>query len=316
MFISNHDLGLLAILLTYSGAPGLIASFVLARSITGGLDRLTTAVRRTATGEPDARVAVDTADELGALGAAFNRIAEQAEAAERERHANETARRTLLAAVSYDLRTPLSAICVMLEVIEDGIADDDLTIARYHHAMQAEVSRLSTLIDDRFELTQVEAGALQLSLERTDIAALISDMLEAMQAEANRDGISLRAEVAPNLEPVSADGQKLYRLLLNLITNALRHTPRDGNVTLIAQNSEPGVAITIADTGEGIAPDDLPHVFERFIRGDKSRSRAGGDAELGLAIARGTVEAQGRRIWVERRPGQETAFTFTVPRPA
>ncbi len=314
MFISNHDLALLAVLLTYSGALGLVASFVLARSITGGLEKLNAAVRRMATGESSARVAVDTADEVGALGTAFNRMAEQAETAERGRLENETARRALLAAVSHDLRTPLSAIRVMLEAIEDGVADDEQTITRYHRAMHAEVSRLSTLIDDLFELTQIEAGALRLSLERTDIASLISEMLEAMQAEADREGIGLMASVDVGLQPVNADGQKLFRVLLNLITNALRHTPRDGTVTLIARESEPGVAITIADTGEGIASEDLPHVFERFYRGDKSRSRAGGGAGLGLAIARGIVEAHGGTIGVESLPGQGTAFTFTLPR--
>ncbi len=316
MFISNHDLALLAILLSYSGILGMIASFVLARSITGGLAKLNAGVRRMATGQSGVRVAVDTADEVGALGIAFNTMAEQAEVAERQRRENETARRSLLAAVSHDLRTPLSAIRVMLEAIEDRVVEDEQTIDRYHHSMQAEVARLSTLIDDLFELTQIEAGALRLTMEHTDVADLIAEMLEAMRAEAEREGVLLQAEVMPNLQPIDADGQKLYRVLLNLITNALRHTPRDGTVTLSARECGADVAITIADTGEGISAEDMPHVFERFYRGDKSRSRAGGGAGLGLAIARGIVEAHGGRIWVESMPGQGTAFTFTLPHPA
>jgi signal transduction histidine kinase len=316
MFISKHDLLLLAALLSYAAIPALFAAFALAGSITGGLARLTDAVGRMANGETGVRVEVGTADEVGALGAAFNSMAARVEAADRQRRETDEARRALLAAVSHDLRTPLAAIRVMLEAIEDGVVEDLQTVERYHHAMQAEVSRLSTLIDDLFELTRIEAGALRLTMERMDISDLFAETMEAMRAEADRAGVAFSVELAPDLRPLTADTQLVYRVLRNLITNALRHTPPDGSVTLRADEMGEAVAITVADTGEGIAAEDLPHVFERFYRGDKSRSRAGGGAGLGLAIARGIVEAHGGSIRVESAPERGTAFTFTLPRTA
>jgi two-component system sensor histidine kinase BaeS len=301
-------------LLCYAGVLGVLASYAVAGSITGGLARLTEAVRRMAGGESGVRVSVETADEVGALAAAFNTMAVQVEAAERQRREMDDARRALLAAVSHDLRTPLSAIRVMLEAIEDGVVEDVHDVERYHHVMQGEVERLSRLIDDLFELSQIEAGAVRLTWETTYVAELIAETVEAMRAEADRAGVMLCAELS--LDPpiaMQADPQKLYRVLSNLIANALRYTPPGGTVTLGAQPVTAGLAIAVADTGEGIAPEDLPRVFERFYRGEKSRSRAGGGAGLGLAIARGLVEAHGGTIAVESILGQGTTFTVTLP---
>jgi signal transduction histidine kinase len=298
MFISHKDSLVLAALLGYAALLAVAASSALAGSITAGLARLTEAVQRMAGGESGVRVAVQTADEVGALGEAFNRKAAQLEAAERARQEMERARRHLLAAVSHDLRTPLSAIRVMLEAIEDGVADDPETIERYHRAMQGEVARLSGLIDDLFELSQIEAGALGLRLERASIGDLVVETVEAMRAEADRAGVRLLYDGAERLPPIAADMQKLHRVLANLLANAVRHTPAGGEVRLSATACDGAIEIAVADSGEGIAPDDLPHVFERFFRGDRSRSRASGGAGLGLAIARGLVQAHGGRAAV------------------
>lgn len=313
MFISHKDSLVLAALLGYAALLAVAASSALAGSITAGLARLTEGVQRMAGGESGVRVAVRTADEVGALGEAFNRMAAQLEAAERSRREMESARRQLLAAVSHDLRTPLSAIRVMLEAIEDGVADDAETIERYHRAMQGEVARLSGLIDDLFELSQIEAGALGLRLERASIGDLIVETVEAMRAEADRAGIHLRYTIAGALPPINADMQKLHRVLANLLANAVRHTPAGGDVQLSAMACDGTIAIAVADSGEGIAPEDLPHVFERFFRGDRSRSRASGGAGLGLAIARGLVQAHGGSIAVESQPGEGATFTLRLP---
>lgn len=313
MFISHKDSLVLAALLGYAALLGVAAASALAGSITAGLARLTEAVQRTAGGESGVRVAVHTADEVGALGEAFNRLAAQLEAAERARSEMEGARRQLLAAVSHDLRTPLSAIRVMLDAIEDGVADDAETIERYHHAMQGEVARLSGLIDDLFELSQIESGAIGLRLERASIGDLIVETVEAMRAEADRAGVRLHYELADALPPIAADMQKLHRVLANLLANAVRHTPDGGDVRLGASADNGVIAIVVADSGEGIAPEDLPHVFERFFRGDRSRSRASGGAGLGLAIARGLVQAHGGSIAAESRPGVGATFTVRLP---
>ncbi|HZQ35227.1 MAG TPA: ATP-binding protein [Dehalococcoidia bacterium] len=313
MFISHKDSQVLAALLGYAALLAVAASSALAGSITAGLARLTEGVQRMAGGESGVRVAVRTADEVGALGEAFNRMAAQLEAAERARQEMESARRQLLAAVSHDLRTPLSAIQVMLEAIEDGVVDDPETIERYHRAMQSEVARLSGLIDDLFELSQIESGALGLRLERASIGDLIAETVEAMRAEADRAGVRLLYNATATLPPIAADMQKLHRVLANLLANAVRHTPAGGEVRLSAAACEGGIAIVVRDSGEGIAPQDLPHVFERFFRGDRSRSRSSGGAGLGLAIARGLVHAHGGSIAVESQPGHGATFTVRLP---
>ncbi len=313
MFISHKDSLVLAALLSYAALLAVAASSALAGSITAGLARLTEGVQRMAGGESGVRVAVRTADEVGSLGEAFNRMAAQLEAAEGARREMENARRQLLAAVSHDLRTPLSAIRVMLEAIEDGVADDPETIERYHRAMQGEVARLSGLIDDLFELSQIEAGALGLRLARASIGDLVVETVEAMRAEAGRAGVRLRYDCPETLPPIEADMQKLHRVLANLLANAVRHTPAGGDVRLSASERDGAIVIAVADSGEGIAPADLPHVFERFFRGDRSRSRASGGAGLGLAIARGLVQAHGGSIDVESRPGEGATFTVRLP---
>jgi signal transduction histidine kinase len=313
MFISHHDLVLLGLLLAYACALAMVATFALATSITWGLRRLTVAVRSMADGGTGVRVRVTTADEIGALGDAFNRMVEQVEAAARQRRDMDEARRGLFAAVSHDLRTPLAAVRAMLEAIEDGVVDDPQTIARYHRTMLAEVDRLSRLIDDLFELTRIEAGALTPARQRIDLADLLGETVEAMQAEAGRAGVTLAAHLDPELPPIEADPQMIHRVVLNLLTNALRHTPCGGRVLVSAYSVGASVAVEVADTGEGIGPEHLPHVFERFYRGDRSRSRAGGGTGLGLAIARGLVEMHGGTIGVESTLNEGSTFRFTLP---
>ncbi|MHB8575152.1 MAG: sensor histidine kinase, partial [Dehalococcoidia bacterium] len=269
MFISHHDVVVLAALLSYAGVLALVAAAMVAGSITSGLSRLIDAVGHMAGGQTGVRVEVRTADEVGALGHAFNLMAERLETASELQREMDEARRTLLAAVSHDLRTPLAAIRVMLEAIEDGVVEDTQTIDRYHRSMQGEVERLSRLIDDLFELSQIEAGALRLNFDRTDLAELIAETVEAMQAEAGKASVELSVAGASGPLDVTADSQKLHRVLSNLAGNALRHTPPGGAVRVSAAQHDGMVTVMVADTGEGIAAEDLPHVFERFYRGDK-----------------------------------------------
>jgi two-component system, OmpR family, sensor histidine kinase SaeS len=235
----------------------------------------------------------------------------------REREADE-ARRDLVAAVSHDLRTPLASVRALIEAVADGVVDDPETRARYLASARGEVTKLGRLVDDLFELARIDAGLLQLELEETSLHDLVSDTLSSFGPEAERRGIRLVGEVSPEVDPVLASPSKLQRVLYNLVSNALRHTPADGTVFLRAEPEEGAVRVEVADTGEGIAPEDLPRVFERSFRGERSRSSHGiGDdsgAGLGLAIARGLVEAHGGKINVESRLGEGSRFTFTLQR--
>jgi signal transduction histidine kinase len=201
----------------------------------------------------------------------------------------------------------------MVEAIVDGVVTDEATVRRYLETIGGEVDRLSQLIDDLFELSQIDAGQLRLQLERGSLRDLISDTLRSTSARAERAGVRLVGEVDPALPPVRLDPARIQRVLDNLVGNALRHTPAGGRVELSAVELPKEVEVTVRDSGEGIAPTDAERVFESFYRGERERSRSAG-AGLGLTIARGIVSAHGGRIWVESRPGEGATFRFTLPR--
>ncbi|MFN8511189.1 MAG: ATP-binding protein [Chloroflexia bacterium] len=312
MFFNTHDLGLLAVLLLFALTPGIAVSTLLGGRIAGAVDSLSAGAAAMARGDLTTRVRADGVAELRALAESFNSMAAQLEVAARERAETERARRDLIAAVSHDLRTPLASLRALAEALDDGVVDDPEGIRRYLRLMTGETERLNMLIDDLFELARLESGALRLDRTPSPVQDLISEALERMTAQAGRKGLQLAGEVIGDPPPVLIDGQQVTRVLLNLVQNAIRHTPADGSVTLRAARAEDGVLVEVRDTGEGIGADDLPRVFDRFYRGDPARTREAG-AGLGLAIARGIVEAHGGRIWVESAPGQGTLFAFTLP---
>jgi signal transduction histidine kinase len=318
MFISSHDLSILLTMLLFAAVLTVGFSLRAAVPLARRIERLRLGTARLAEGDLGAKVKVEGHDELAALADDFNRMAATLEQARmREREADE-ARRDLVAAVSHDLRTPLASVRALIEAVADGVVDDPETRARYLASARGEVTKLGRLVDDLFELARIDAGLLQLELEETSLHDLVSDTLSSFGPEAERRGIRLVGEVSPEVDPVLASPSKLQRVLYNLISNALRHTPADGTVFLRAQPQEGAVRVEVADTGEGIAPEDLPRVFERSFRGERSRSSHGvgedSGAGLGLAIARGLVEAHGGKIDVESRLGGGSRFTFTLQR--
>jgi signal transduction histidine kinase len=320
MFISSHDLSILLTMLLFAAVLAVGFSMRAAVPLARRIERLRLGTARLAEGELGANVKVEGYDELAALAEDFNRMAAALEQARmREREADE-ARRDLVAAVSHDLRTPLASARALIEAVADGVVDDPETRARYLASARGELAKLGRLVDDLFELARLDSGVLRLEMEKTSLRDLVSDTLSSFGPEAERRGIKLVGEVSPEVDPVLANPSKLQRVLYNLMSNALRHTPADGTVFLRAQPEEDVVRVEVADTGEGIAPEGLPRVFERSFRGEKSRSSSetGDDAGagLGLAIARGLVEAHGGTISVESRLGEGSRFSFTLQRSA
>ena len=314
MFISAHDLGLLAVLLLFSGIVSVAFAASLSADMVRAVGELAAGARRLAGGDLGERVRVHGDDELAELGRAFNAMAARLAEAQAAREEVEEARRHLIAAVSHDLRTPLASVRAMVEAIDDGVVTDQETIDSYIRSIHGEVGHLSQLIDDLFELSRLDAGALSLHLEPGSLRDLLSDTLEVLQPQASQKGLRLTGQVASDLPPVMMDVARIQRVLYNLVQNAIRHTPADGTIVLEARDEGKSVRVDVADTGEGVAPSDLPHVFERFYRGEKSRARGQGGAGLGLAIARGLVEAHGGRIWVQNRPEQGACFSFALPK--
>jgi signal transduction histidine kinase len=318
MFISGHDLSLLLTMLTFAAVLSVGFNLLCARPLASRIERVRKGTARIAAGELESEILVDGQDEVAGLAADFNRMARALEeAAEREREM-EKARRDLIAAVSHDLRTPLASTRALIEAIADGVAADQQTRERYLSSASRELEHLSRLVDDLFELARIDAGVLQLSLEETSLHDLISDTISSFQPQAECRGVRLVGEVSGDVDPVLANPPRLQRVLHNLLSNALRHTPPDGTVALRAQPRGTDVQVEVADTGEGIAAEDLPRVFERSFRAERSRTRAEKEdapgAGLGLAIARGLIEAHGGAMSVESDLGRGSRFRFTLRR--
>jgi signal transduction histidine kinase len=314
MFISPHDLGLLGLLLAFSAIVAVAFAALTAEHLLRAVREVASAARQVASGRLGVRVAPHGPDELVGLTQDFNVMSERLEEMDRARREMEEARRHLIAAISHDLRTPLASIRAMVEAIDDGVVTDAETTQRYVRTVLGEVQRLSGLIDDLFELSRLDAGVLSLQLEPGSLHDLVSDMLEALQVQAAEKGLTLQGAVDESLPPVMMDTARVQRVLYNLVQNAIRHTPADGTVLLEAREEPDAVQVDVVDSGEGVPPADLPHIFERFYRGEKSRVRGQGGAGLGLAIARGLVEAHGGRIWAQSVPGEGARFSFVLPK--
>lgn len=324
MFISTHDAQFLLVLLVFSGIISLGFGYLISRAITRGLSELTIGAEKIAQGNFSARVNVKSGDEVERLGSAFNDMAEKLEQAAAKQKELEQARRDVVAAVSHDLRTPLASLRAMIEAINDGVVTDDATKERYLKSAQLQAENLSLLVDDLFELSQLDAGVMQWSVEPSSLRDLISDTLETMHVQAAEKNIKLSGWVDPSVDPVLMNSHEMQRVLYNLIQNAIRHTPADGTVFVEARQRDSGgeVQVDVIDTGEGIAEQDVPRIFDQFYRGEKSRAResfgygSGGGAGLGLAIAQRIVLAHHGKIWVESKRGAGSRFSFTLPRVA
>ena len=313
MFTSAHDLRLATILLGFAAGIAIVLGLFFSSALALRIQRLEQAAREIAAHRLETRTEVKGNDEVAALARTFNQMAEQLQAAEQNQRQLETLRRDLIAWASHDLQTPLASIRAITEALADGVVDDPETVQRYLRTIQGDIRSLSSLIDDLFQMAQLDAGGLKLELEQASLADLISDALESFSEQAGRLGVNLHGSAEEGLDPVTMDTQRICRVLANLIGNALRHTPAGGQVRVQARRKRAEVQVEVEDTGEGIRNEDLPFIFDRFYRGEKSRSRATGGAGLGLAIARGIVEAHGGQIVVESQPGKLTRFSFTLP---
>ncbi len=314
MFISTHDLALLALLLLFSFGISVWLAVFLSLPLNATIQAFLDAVQQMGAGKLNTRVEVATHDELEQLADAFNTMAADLEAAFARQRDLEQARRQLITAVSHDLRNPLASVRAMIESINDGVVTDEETIRRYLGRLQKDVEYLSRLVDDLFELSQIDAGLIALQLGWANLQDVVSDTLESVWAQAARRRLAVEGIVDDALPPLFMDTRRVQRVLHNLVQNALRHTPSDGTIRIEARDVGPEVRVMVSDTGEGIPAEELPRIFEQFYRGDRARSRDESGSGLGLSIAERIVEAHGGRIWAESVPGQGSTFTFTLPK--
>jgi signal transduction histidine kinase len=303
MFQSGHDLTILAVA-AGSACAAIAAALLVGNSVSASLSRLAGVSGELERGDLAARAAEDGPAELRALAGSFNEMAVSIERLF-------DARRELVAWASHDLRTPLANMQAMLEALEDGLAEPE----HYLPAMREQVRTLGLLVEDLFELARIDAGVLTLEIREAPLSALIQSCLRGIEAEAQARHVALSAQIDGD-PPVVCAPDKVERVLFNLLTNALRHTPSDGSVAVVVEPLGEEICVTVEDTGGGIPSESRDRIFDRFWRSDPARSRETGGAGLGLAIARGLVEAQGGRIWAENRPGGGARISFTLPKAA
>lgn len=326
------------VLILATSLPVLAISFLFAYLVARGLTRHLEAVSRVASsiaaGELSARAPVRTRNEIGQLASTVNRMAGHLESTMGELREARTqavealkARQVLVASISHELRTPLAIIHAHLENLlehrptpagrtsslmtdQEDIPVPCVTLT----ALQSETQRLAVLVDDLFALSRAETGRLQVSHEELDVAALVDEVAALMRPLAQQEGhLALSVQAAPGLPHAAADPDRLRQILANLVRNAVRHTPDGGIIVLSVYAEDRWVVIGVADTGEGIPSDHLPHIFEPFYRVDQARSRSSGGAGLGLALVREFVEAMGGQVTVQSTPGEGSYFRVLLP---
>ncbi|MEV4051927.1 ATP-binding protein [Amycolatopsis sp. NPDC049688] len=279
-----------------------VATVAAGRPLVRPIRTLTTAARRMTDGDRAARVPVRGHDEVSRLAAAFNSMADAIANTERQR-------RALVSDVAHELRTPLANVRSHLEAVQDGVLPLDPALVG---SLLEEQELLEHLVADLHDLALADAGMLRVHPEDRQAADLAEQAVAAHRARAGSAGVDLRVEAAEHLV-VHADPTRLRQALGNLVSNAIRHTPAGGAVVVSVRGRADTVEFTVADTGSGIAPEHLPHIFDRFYRADSSRSRTTGGSGLGLAIARHLVEAHGGSLTVTTIPGDGSSFTIRLP---
>jgi signal transduction histidine kinase len=302
MFHMGDDVKILAVAAAAASAA-VAAALALGTSISRRIERLGSASTRLAAGELSARAPEEGPRELGDLGRSFNEMASNLESLF-------DARRELVAAASHDLRTPIASIAAMLEAIEDGLAD----ATEYLEPLQDQTRRLAALVEDLFDLARIDAGVLAYELQTVPLAPLVKSCVRGLEAEARARNVRLEQRLDPAPSARCAPDQ-VERVLLNLLTNALRHTPSDGSVVVRARVAAEELEVLVEDTGSGLAAGAEQRVFERFWRADGSRTRSTGGAGLGLAIARELARRWGGDVELANRPEGGAAARITVPAP-
>lgn len=316
MFVSTeHDLKLLIAAILFSALVAGTLSLGLAREVSRRLEGIARVVESLADGDYAVHTSVSGRDEVAELAADVNDLAERLREAEERREALDRERRELTAAISHDLRTPLASLRAMVEALEDGVVQGP-EIARYHVTMRREIDRLSRMIDDLFLLAQMDAGALRLKKESLSVEEILADVVDALQPQARQYDVNIELRTGGPAQAL-VDGGRIERAVANLVRNAIEHTPTGGRVEVTLETVNGWVDLRVSDSGEGIDEADLPYIWQRFYRAERSRQRGPRNADgagLGLAIVRGIVDAHGGTVSVECAAHGGSTFGIRLPR--
>lgn len=281
----------------------LAITFFLSKRISDPVRKLTLATRHLGKGDLSQRVHIKDRSEVGELAQAFNSMAEDLE------H-DKQVQQNMIADVAHEIRTPLSNITGYLEAIRDGVIEPDRNIIR---SLSEEAFLLSRLVEDLQELSLAEVGELKLARRYEDVAKIVMEVMVSVMGKAEEKGVIVLKNISQNLPEAYIDPHRISQVLRNLLENAIAHTRKGDEIIVDVSQKDDRVEISVSDTGEGILPDELPRIFERFYRVDKSRTRATGGSGLGLTIARRLVEAHGGWIRAESEPGKGSRFYLNIP---
>jgi signal transduction histidine kinase len=311
MLVSPHDAVLMGVLLVYAAAAGVGAAIALGRDRGNAIDRLASVAGRLGEGDWSARVGpiAQAGPELETLARTLDDMATHLQEATRREREVETSRRDLMTAISHDLRTPLSSLQAMVEAVDDGVIADPPTLRRYTSEMHRSVAQLVGMVDDLFELAQLDAGAIEAETRHASLGDVVRSAVGAVELQAERKRLALRTDLGQ--QGSTRCSPRLERVLQNLLVNAVRHTPADGSVVVQASSRPGELEVSVQDSGEGIAPEDLGRIFEPFYRADPARS--GGGAGLGLALTKRIVESLGGHVEVRSEPQSGSRFCVLLP---
>ncbi len=292
----------------------ILFSLFMARQLTRPVEALTIAAEQMKRGKYTERVAVPkTQDEMGQLALTFNEMADTIESDVNELRQQDQMRRELIANIAHDLATPLTAV----QGFSEALADDLISKPEERHEtaqlIGREVQRLRRLVADMQQMSSLESGQIKLDLAPLDLSSLVDETLAVLTQECEEAGITITNEIAPSTPLVLADSDRITQVLFNLLDNARRHTPRGGSITVSAQQEGQMLRVSVNDTGIGIDARDLPHIFERFYRADRSRTGATGGSGLGLSIVKAIITAHKGTISAESTPNKGTCIFFTLP---
>lgn len=302
MFLSSHDLRLVVVAVGLGVVLGALLAATISRPLAADLEQLAGTARAVGQGDLSVRAGLDRPDEVGTVAVAMDGMISALRAAELERDQVEDARRVFLAAIGHDLRTPLTSLKATIEALQDGVAAEP---ERYLRSMLADLDLLSGLVEDLFLLAQIEAGKLDLHAEPVDLSDLADEAVEAMAPMARRRGVEIEIMTDHHITVLGSE-RELGRVIRNLLDNAIRYAPASSRVQVEVGNGPQEATVRIVDEGPGF-PDNVD-VFESFAKGDAARTRTHGGAGLGMAIAKGLVEAHGGSIAIEPGPGGRVAF--------
>ncbi|PZS10273.1 MAG: hypothetical protein DLM64_08970 [Solirubrobacterales bacterium] len=311
MVVSGHAAVLVAAIVVIAGVLAVAAARLLAGGILRDVQAIRDGLAAVGRGQRDVEIETAADDELAELARAANVMIAQLRAEQTASDRSDSARRSLVVAVSHDLRTPITSLCLLAEAVEDEIVDGEMRRS-YLKRMRTHIHALSALIDDLFELSRLEAGDIHWSLEQVQLDVLVGETVDAMRVQAEAKGVSVSAQIPAIAGVARANPEKLQRVLFNLIQNAIRHTPADGSVVVRAEPVANRIEIEVADSGDGIAAEERERVFSAFYRGGAGAARTEAGAGLGLAVSRAIIEAHGGRIWLADAAAG-TCVRFSLP---